>query len=39
MCEISTRAGLSFSEESDTNNSVSEPILSKKLLYNSYSFV
>jgi len=38
VCEISIKAGLSFSEESSTDNSISELILSNNL-YNLYFFV
>ena len=38
MCEISTETGSSFSEESSTDDSISELILSNNLLYNLYFF-
>ena len=38
VCGMSTRAGSSFSEELDTNDSVSGLVLSNNLLYNLYSF-
>jgi len=38
MYGIGTRAGLSFLEELDTDNFVSELILSNNLLYNLHSF-
>ena len=38
VCEIGTGAGPSFSEESDTKNSVSRLVLSNNSLYNLYSF-
>jgi len=39
VCEVDTGAGLSFLEESGTNNFVSELILSNNLSYNLCSFV
>ena len=36
--EMSTKAGPSFPEESDTNNSVSELVLFNNLSYNLHSF-
>ena len=38
VCEMDTRAGLFFPEESGADNSVSRLILSNKLLYNLCSF-
>ena len=38
MCGMGIGAGLPFSEESDTDDSVSGLILSNNLLYNLYSF-
>ena len=38
MCEISTETGSSFLEESSTDDSISELILSNNLLYNLYFF-
>jgi len=39
VCGIGTGAGLSFSKELDTDDSVSGLILSNNLSYNLYSFV
>ena len=36
---IDTKAGLSFPEGPDTNNSISRLILSNNLSYNLYSFI
>ena len=38
MCEISTETDSSFLEESSTDDSISELILSNNLLYNLYFF-